>query len=642
MKKVRLGRSLNIFFALSIILPLIAISIFAMSYSTSFLSELSKNNNLQIAENLKVSVERFFKEPEKDLHMLRDLLQLEAISDDPSSLILLFDVYHQNQDKYHHYQIIDSEGISVFTYPHDHGDVGFDFSNTSYYKAISSGEEKYWTQTYVDRRFGQISIDFALPLDSYILVGTIQLERLSNVLSSILEDDGVIVGITDDRGVYILHSEYRNVEQRTTDPYVNHRNLTYEEVTFENNQYFGTNLQSSYQGWTIVLYEHVSKQRDKVLQFSIILSVIIVISTLTVIFVGNRFNSIIIGNLSTFIKRTNNIANGDYDEKVDESRYVEFTEIGSNFSQMAEKIQRRESKIVAQNKEIENMNRSLEARVQERTKELQESNEMLEQTLLHLNDTREQLIESEKLASLGNLVAGLAHEINTPLGIILTIITYMQESTSKLTEKLKSNSLKKNELIKYVESMADSEKLIFDNVTRTTDLIGSFKLISSDQMSEDIRTINIHDYVENIVRGLELGLKKKHIDILLKPSIPLEIKTVPGSVYQVMVNLIMNAALHAYDKNGGRIEIEIHDNTDYIDIYVTDFGVGISEENLRRIYEPFFTTKRGSGGTGLGLNITYNSIKQSLKGNIVATSSIGHGTKMRVTLPKDIDKIKEL
>jgi len=642
MKKVSIGRTLNLFLT-TIIVPLLIISIFAMYYATSFLSELSKNNNLQIAENLKVSVENFFSEPENDLRILRDLLLLDELNaSNMDEYTQVFEIYHKNQSKFHHYNIVDVNGISIYNYPLEQNNVGFDYSNSEYYNAIQSGSEKFWSKTHMDTRFSQISIDFALPLQDHILTGTIQLESLSNVLNSILEEDGVIVGITDNTGVYILHSNYTNVEQRITDPYVNRRVLNYEEVQINNDNYFGTNIRSNYQGWNIVLYEHVSKQRDKVLQFSIILSVIIVASTLVVILLGNRLNSILVENLSSFVNRTKSIADGDYSESVDESRYIEFNEIGSNFSLMAEKIQKRESKIVAQNREIETMNRNLELRVQERTKELQESNEMLEQTLSNLNETREQLIESEKLASLGNLVAGLAHEINTPLGIILTVVTYMQELTEKIKGNLSNNALRKNDLLKYTQSMEESEILIFDNVTRTTDLIGSFKLISSDQMSDENRMIDLVDYIENIVRGLEPSLKKKDIHIELMHSGSFEIKTIPGSVYQVMVNLIMNAALHAYEHMGGTIEIELFEDEDTVDVVVRDYGKGITEENLKRIYEPFFTTKRGSGGTGLGLNITYNAIKQSLKGNITAQSEIGKGTAMRVTLPKNIEEKKEL
>lgn len=638
MRQVSLGRLLNLFFAVAIILPLVVISSFAMYYSKSFLNELSKNNNLQIVENMKVNIESFFEEPESDLMILRDLLLVDGTSDyDFERLDKIFGLFQTNQNKFHHYQIIDRHGIGVYGYPETKGHVGFDYSNTEYFKAINSGQNKYWSKTYVDTRHDQISINFSLPLNDQVLVGTIPLESLKDVLKSILDEEGVEVGITDSSGVYILHSNYEYVNQQVTDPFVNHMTLNYDEVILNNVSYYGTNRESEYQGWNIVLYEHVSKQGDKVIRFMLFLSVFIVISTLVVIVLGNRLNGTIIENLSKFVAKTKYIADGDYSSRVEESQFIEFNEIGSNFTLMADQVKRREMKILSQSQEIESMNRDLEKRVEERTLELQASNEMLEQTLHNLNETREQLIESEKLASLGNLVAGLAHEINTPLGIILTVVTFMQDATDKITRSFKAGTLKKDELHKYFESIDESESLIFDNVTRTTDLIGSFKMISADQSSNDSRSIDIGDYLENIVRGLEPNLKKSKVVIEMDLERDVEIVTIPGAVYQVMVNLIMNSAVHAYEEEGGRIVVKMSQAENSVEISVEDFGQGISEENQKHIFEPFFTTRRGTGGTGLGLNIAYNAIKQRLKGNITLVSELGKGTKISITLPLDIE-----
>ncbi len=641
MRTVKLGRSLNIFFATSIILPLIVISIFAMYYSTSFLNELSKNNNRQIAENLKVSVEGFFAEPEKDLEVLRDLLLSDQIqSFDKVNYNAMFEIFHKNQGQFHHYQIVDRDGTVSYSYPDEKGNVGFDFSSAEYVKQIWSGANFYWSRTYVDSRFGEISIDFALPLGTDILVGSIQLEQLSHVLESIIDDENVHVGITDSTGVYIIHSDYLNVEQRNTDPFVNQFQLNYDPVKINNDSYYGTILKSDYQGWNIVLYEHVSKQGTKVNRFLVLLTVIIVVSTLVVIAFGNRLNHMIITSLKDVVANTKEVAAGDYSIKKDSSAFEEFNDINSNFSLMASRIKKRENQIIDQRNKIESLNVDLEKRVDERTLELKNSNEKLEKTLKNLEETKEQLIESEKLASLGNLVAGLAHEINTPLGIILTVVTYMQDRTDKFTEKFKNGNLKRDELTKFVDSIAESEVLIYDNVTRTTDLLSSFKMISTDQFSNELRTINLRSYVENIVRGLEPNLKKSKIRMRLVAEEDIEIVTIPGSIYQVVVNLVVNAAVHGYDDQGGEIVIVVSKKGQQAEVIVEDFGKGISKENLKHIFEPFFTTARGKGGTGLGLNIAYNSVRKSLKGNINVVSHIDSGTRVQVLIPLKLDSFK--
>jgi len=637
MKTLKLGQTLNIFFAASIIMPLIIISSFAMYYSTSFLNELSKNNNIQIAENLKVSVESFFIEPQNDLNILRDILaNLQNRNEDLMSFNELFMIFHVNQEQFHHYQVVNSDGIVSYSYPDREGNVGFDFSNTQYFKAIKNGADSYWSETYVDTRFGQVSIDYALPINGRILVGTIQLEKLKNIFDSIVDDQGFDVGITDSTGVYIAHTDYSNVEQRFTDPYVNQRSLNYDLVSINNVSHYGTIIESAYQGWNIVLYEHISKQGEKVNRFLILLTLIIVVSATAVIVLGNRLNNRIIKNLTEVVNNTKNIASGDYGISIKPGQFFEFDEIGNHFSLMAEKIMSRENQIIEQKNKIGDMNRDLELRVLERTDELQTANEKLELTLKNLEETKEQLIESEKLASLGNLVAGLAHEINTPLGIILTVITYMQDNTEKFNSKYTEGRLKRDDLTKFIESLTESETLIFDNVIRTTDLLSSFKLISTDQMSNETRRIDLSSYVENIVRGLEPNLKKSKIGVRLDLESDIEIITIPGSIYQVVVNLVMNAALHGYGDLGGTIDISVRSQGDQAEIIIEDYGDGISKENLKHIFEPFLTTTRGSGGTGLGLNITYNAIRKSLKGFITVDSQVGVGTRVHVQLPMSI------
>ncbi|GKT33860.1 hypothetical protein ADUPG1_002670, partial [Aduncisulcus paluster] len=221
-------------------------------------------------------------------------------------------------------------GVSIYTYPEGSGQVGFDYSTTDFFKAIHDGEDRFWTGTYVDNKSGLVSIDYAIPIQDYILVGTIRLESLRTVLESIIDDKNVIIGITDSTGVYIVHTDYANVEQRITDPYVNQKHLNYDLVTINNMEYYGTNLESKYQGWDIVLYEHVSKQQDKVVRFMILLSVMIVVSTTFVILTAKRINKMIIDSLSAFVSKTKDIASGNYSSEMEKSRFKEFGEIGNN------------------------------------------------------------------------------------------------------------------------------------------------------------------------------------------------------------------------------------------------------------------------------------------------------------------------
>jgi C4-dicarboxylate-specific signal transduction histidine kinase len=330
------------------------------------------------------------------------------------------------------------------------------------------------------------------------------------------------------------------------------------------------------------------------------------------------------------------VREGNYRFVIEESRFVEFNEISHNFDLMVKEVESRQREVMAQKNEIEDMNKNLEARIEERTADLNASNSKLEKTLLHLKETQDQLIESEKLASLGNLVAGLAHEINTPLGLCLTIITYLQDKTKENNKKFQINQLKKSDLTTYFKSAIESEQLVSDNLHRAIDLISNFKLITNEQRNVEKKTILLDDFLLNIVKGLNQELEKSNISLAMTCEEDIYIETIPLSLYQVVMNLLMNAKMHAYDDQAGMIKIDASKKDEEVLIIIEDYGSGIDEENLKHIFEPFFTTKRGQGGTGLGLHIVYNTIRQNLKGNIACNSKSGHGTKFTITLPLNL------
>lgn len=629
-----LGRMMNLFYAVSVILPLLIISLFAMNYSRTFLIELSKDNNSQIASNLKLNLESFFTEPESDLKLLASLILNNDNMENAEQTINTFD---KTQKNFSHYTIIDDEGIVIFNYPQDTNLIGFDYSSRQAYKAIKSGNTDYWSETSINSQYDSVFIDYSLPLGKNILIGTVYLDSLEEVFNRTISDNDLLVGITDETGVYILNTDYRLVEQRTTDPYINNRQLEYEKVRYLNEDYFGTSISSEYKGWNIIIYETVDNLNQRVNQFVLYLSGIILLLTGISIFLGRKLNAIVFRNLTNVIKKTKNVAAGEYALDNMEGTFIEFNEININFLHMAKKIEQREKEILKHKNEIELMNKELEERVIIRTNELYDANLELETTLNNLEETQEQLIESEKLASLGNLVTGLAHEINTPLGVVLTIITYLQDLSEKILDKLNDGTLRKSEFVNYLEKSQDSEKLIYDNINRANELVSSFKLVSSDQSSIETRKINLYEYIENIITTLNPQLKRFKILVHLDGDKDIEILTVPLSIYQTIVNIVINSKIHGYDNDEGDIYIHIIKLANSVNVTIEDHGKGIDKDNIKKIFEPFYTTTRGSGGTGLGLNIAYNTIKQNLKGKITCESTLGKGTKFIIELPYSVD-----
>jgi len=282
-------------------------------------------------------------------------------------------------------------------------------------------------------------------------------------------------------------------------------------------------------------------------------------------------------------------------------------------------------------------NKSLEKRVAERTHNLEKANNKLKHSLSTLADAQEQLVYSEKMASLGGLVAGISHEVNTPIGIGVTSATSIEEIIKSLEAQFVTGELTKSMFQTYISNTRKGLDILIQNLKRASDLIRSFKQVAVDQSSDDFREVILHDYCEEIILSLHPKLKKTNV--IINNLIDKEIKTFtnPGAIYQIISNLIVNSLTHAFDANKENPEITIQTDTKkngHITLYYYDNGSGVDDCVLPKIFDPFFTTKRGHGGSGLGMNIIYNLVNTTLKGSIVATNMENMGLKLTLQIPQ--------
>ncbi|MEG4074758.1 ATP-binding sensor histidine kinase [Microcoleus sp. Pol14C2] len=276
---------------------------------------------------------------------------------------------------------------------------------------------------------------------------------------------------------------------------------------------------------------------------------------------------------------------------------------------------------------LHQFNQNLENLVQQRTSELS-------QTLEDLKSAQNKLVESEKMAALGGLVAGVAHEINTPIGIGITAASLLAEKATKFFEVYSNGQIKRSELEKFLDTAVQSSNMILSNLTRAADLIHSFKEVAVDQSSELKRTFNVKNYLEEILTSLSAKLKRTKHKIEIKCDENIVVDSYPGVVCQIVTNLVLNSLIHAYDgEDEGVLAFDFKLEGDRLIFEYADNGKGIDPENLSKIFEPFFTTKRGQGGTGLGLHIIYNLVTQKLKGTISCTSQVNKGTKFMIEFP---------
>ena len=290
--------------------------------------------------------------------------------------------------------------------------------------------------------------------------------------------------------------------------------------------------------------------------------------------------------------------------------------------------------------ELEMRQEKLEKEIsQRRTMEntLRQSNQRLESSLNHLRETQQQLIESEKMASLGGLVAGITHDVNTPIGISVTAASYLREKLDSLDSALTNKELTQLQLQKFIEEGRESLSLLDNNLHRASDLISSFKQVAVDQASDAIRDINVKRYIEELIQSLQPHLKKTKHKIELNCADDLFIRCPAGALSQIFTNLILNSLRHAFDgiEQGTMIiDIELRDSE--LHVVYKDDGNGLSEDALTKLFNPFFTTKLNDGGSGLGTHIVRNLVTQTLQGDIDATSQPGEGLTYTFSFPVQV------
>ena len=298
----------------------------------------------------------------------------------------------------------------------------------------------------------------------------------------------------------------------------------------------------------------------------------------------------------------------------------ELAEVVDSFNAMRESMLSDISRRTAAERQLAKLNTELETRVVERTAQLQLANSELQQSLAQLQRTQAQLVESKKMAALGSLVAGVAHEISTPIGIGYTAASYLEQQSQKFSGELADISL-------------ESSQMIRRNLERAATLITAFKQVSVDQASEQRRHFNMADYLQEILISLQPRLRNSCAEINIDCPHDLSLHSYPGSFYQIFNNLILNSLIHGVSSPKSKIVIQITIRTTAQQLIIdyTDDGIGLSPSWAENVFEPFATSKRSQGCSGLGMHICYNIINQLLDG-VISCITCENGAHFRICL----------
>lgn len=286
---------------------------------------------------------------------------------------------------------------------------------------------------------------------------------------------------------------------------------------------------------------------------------------------------------------------------------------------------------------MEEANQDLEEKIIERTQELAQANDEMSALLQRLRTTQAQLVQSEKLSALGALVAGVSHELNTPIGNCVLIASTVETQQIEFEEQIKAG-LRRSVLSNFLDTLRDGTQILQRNLKRAAELVHSFKQIAVDQSSDQRRTFDLRETVHESQVALSPMLNKAGCRFVNALPQGLSMDSYPGPLVQVITNLTTNAITHGFEHSvGGEIQVSLAEGTmedGNVRLLFRDNGQGIAQANLPRIFDPFFTTRLGHGGSGLGLNIVYNLVTRVLGGSIKASSEDGRGTCFELVLPR--------
>ncbi len=284
-----------------------------------------------------------------------------------------------------------------------------------------------------------------------------------------------------------------------------------------------------------------------------------------------------------------------------------------------------------------NYKEHLEDLVSERT-------DQLEKSMDDLRSAQDMLIESEKMAALGNMVAGVAHEINTPIGVCRTAASYQDEGSKLIRKKLEQGTLTQSDLKTFLDDIDESSLLFETNIVKASRLISSFKEIAMDQSYDAKHKFNLKNYLESSIQTIFPQYKHQNVTFSLDIPDNIEMNSYPGALHQVLSNLINNSVLHGFEDNEiGEITIRAERDNEQLALYYSDNGRGLNDEEQKKLFEPFFTTRRGNGGSGLGMSIVFNIVSRQLEGRIALIPSNESGFHIKITIPLEAkDKPIEL
>lgn len=514
--------------------------------------------------------------------------------------------------------------------------LGIDLSAHPFYRDVMKSEKPIWSDKHISAVTGRVTLGLAVPLmhSQGVVIAELPLEKLLQISRVTKGRRSLDHWIIDRRGEIVSDT----LESRLGKINVAHlpiveaglaRRPTPQHMTFDGTNYHAAAAYSEILGWLFVARMPSGLKNPRVREVVFIILAAISGSALVGLLLAPLWSRWITSPLIAVTQRAHRIAGGKQPESWPHSGISEIETLSSDLAQMAQAIAQREE-------DLRRLNDELEARVTRRTAELNETNAELTEAMAAVRRAQSELIRSEKLAALGRLVAGLAHEMNTPLGNGRLAATTLSEKLVTFEAAL-ADGLRRTQLDRFVEGVRATVEIVDLNLGRVGNLVSSLRDVAADRTTSRRRHFRLKEVVDEVLITLSPMLKRHgaRAEVVLDVDDELTLDSYPGELGQVLTNLIENCVTHAFrDMTTGHIRIVVSaDGPEHVAVHLRDNGAGMPEDVARRAFDPFYTTAMGRGGTGLGLFIVHNAVTNVLAGTITLASDPGKGTSFDLRIP---------
>lgn len=622
-----------------IIIVLVVFITISFLLSSFVISEI-RRNSANIVNAININVEEIFNNSSQSLDEVYHLY-VEEHKQGQNGKSRIFNIFRNSDSVVDGILILDGKGILLDWGTEERLVKGTDYSAQDFVKKIPKIGDSYWTGMSLAQRTNLPTAYVSKRFEKYIVVIRLSLKDVGDFVERFKLSEKSEIAITDARGVYLINRNSELVSGRAYDAYIQNGSKDY-IARYQGKYYLPYVSEIQGKGWKIIVYQSLA---DYLLPTAMMLVTILAVS-IGLIFFVNWFNyrslKAITLDLNLLEQNALEISKGNYDLASIDSKYVEISMLSQSFQILIDNIRQREHDIEERNQDILQLNESLERQVRQRTRQLESANDELLEAYDNLKEAQGLIVQNEKLAALGQMVSGVAHEMNTPIGNAYTAATYLVGVAKSLNTKNQENNLKRSEFVEMLSEIESGADIIARNLHIASDLIFNFKQISADHQNMDLRTFNLYEVIKNVVISFSIDLRNANVrlEFLCKEEMP--IRSYPGAVVHIVSNLIRNALIHGFEgRDSGHIRIEVFEFEDTVSLMIQDNGIGMSQATLNQIYDPFFTTKRSKGGTGLGLNIVHNMITNVLEGSITCESEPNKGTTFKIQLPKQVQYKEE-